>query len=491
MGLCAALVLIYASGDAILRLIDRRGIYDSAAERTALRLVFGIGAVSFVQLYALSARFSLTGLTIVVFLGPLLACEGYYLAKELRGASLMGRIRRRLNDDGERIRVFLQTAGLSEKVCVACLIAFCIFITVVCVIMPLYMWDAVSNWSMKAKIIFDQKTIFTEDFFDQYRVIAWRSYPYLLPLAENFFYVMVGCIDEQRMKVLFALFYLAFVLGLYRALTKYCSVPRKHALIAVIVLAGLPSLMLGINGSVVSALADVPLMVFYMLTVVYLHNYMRWREPEHLMTAIICAACSIFTKNEGLVLVVLAAGVFFFDISVSRDYAGRKGYAAWFVFVCFCALLVAPWFIIKKMFPDVDDSLAVLISSWGKHKTYSLWMILRISFRLMFTDLKNWGLLWYFIAASLVLPPGRKKGEIDGKRQVYFFVIPCIYYFFILTPSYMFYPGLHYDSPETKISGMSFERLRFHVLPLLWLFAAVRISRFFTHNGARLMRREE
>jgi hypothetical protein len=122
------------------------------------------------------------------------------------------------------------------------------------VLYPMWAWDAVATWGLKAKIFYAARGL------DLTRIDAHNYYPNLLPLLLSYLYFALGQVNDALAKVIFPLWG-ALLLGLLYSFTVRLGLNRRRAL-------GLAA-FLALNGTVFIvhlyiAYADLPL-AFYTL----------------------------------------------------------------------------------------------------------------------------------------------------------------------------------------------------------------------------------
>ncbi|NQU99446.1 MAG: glycosyltransferase family 39 protein [Parcubacteria group bacterium] len=469
-----------------MRIIDSGKLYNSKIERLVISCGLGFLVISVIQLYAISIKLPLNKINILLLVSPFIFVKLYYsfrsgIAKSIRTHNIF-----KIKDFfAERRRIFKEMRVV-EKLLVVFMILLCLIMLLVCLLMPMYTYDSRATWGFKAKILFNEQTIFTDDFLDPYRFHPNISYPILIPLVENFFYNMLGRVDDYSVKVIFALFYISLLFFLYITQRKYFSTSRMHSLIFTSIFASLPFLFVIYNGSVPSAYVDFPLACFFTLAMVYLFNYMKSRNMKHIIIASLFFCCCLFSKNEGIALFLISILVLIMDAFVGKYIRDKKSIRAFLIYLFLPLIILLPWFMIKSKLPTLDnnnplsyfvlDNLSIGFSRLG--------LIIKLTLGDMFLNFRSWGIIWIIVVIAMTLNYRQDKKIYSPRIEMYLLIIPIIYYFLILTPIYMFYIAELYPPLENAIGfdGANAERLRLHAFPLLLLFISLRVNRLFNQQ---------
>lgn len=470
-----SIFIIFFVGNVVLRIIGNQNL--NRMERIVVSFGLGLLALSLIQLYATFIKIPLNRMNIFLLISPFFILQSYYLSKEDIDFSRIIKLVSlpKISNFLLKVRAITIKTNILESLSIIYLILLCFIMLSVCLITPMYTWDSRATWGFKAKALFNNHTIFADDFFDGYRFHPNTPYPLLIPFAENFFYNLVGGVDDYAVKIIFALFYITLVIFIYVTQRKYLLISRQQSLIFTCLFASLPFLFVIYSGSVPSAYADFPLAFFYTLSIVYLLNYMNNRNIKTIILAALFSCCCIFTKNEGIPLFIISIIVLLIDGITNRYLLERKNILALLFYIILPILLLAPWFIIKRGLPTIHDNnpLPYLTISNLTNSLWRLKIIMKLALREMFTNYLSWGIVWIIIAIASLL--SRKD---KSKVKIYLLVIPLIYYFFIITPLYMFYTPTQ-NPIEIEFRGTSFERFCLHTFPLLMLFVFYKINQLF------------
>lgn len=476
--------IIFFIGSIVLRIISNRSLDIGKMERITVSFGLGILTVSLIQLYATFIRAPLNRMNILLLISPFFIIQSYYLSKT--DIDIFSRIIKsirmfKIRDFFLKVRTISLKINILELLSIIYLVLLCFIILFTCLATPMYTWDSRATWGFKAKVLFNKQTIFTDDFFDPYRFHPNTPYPILIPLAENFFYNMLGYLDDYLVKVIFALFYITLVIFIYIAQRKYFLIPKQQSLVFSCIFASIPSLFVIYSGSVPSAYSDFPLAFFYTLNIIYLLSYMKNRNVRTIIIASLFSCSCIFTKNEGLPLFIISIIILITD-GIRNKYLLRKGnIQALLVYIFLPILLLAPWFIIKSKLPRINynNPLPFLNITNFFNGLFQLKLIIMLAIREMCKNYNSWGIIWIIIAITMGLKYGQDEKIYNPRVERYLLIIPLAYYFLVITPIYMMYCPIYGPGTiELEFSGTSFERLCLHTFPLLLLFVFWKINQF-------------
>jgi hypothetical protein len=334
---------------------------------------------------------------------------------------------------------------------------------------PLLGFDSRAIWGMKAKIIFHQQSIYTEDFFDSERLHAKNRYPLLIPLLENFVYHFSGSQNDRTAKVIFPFFYLSLLALFYE--TVRLGLNRLASLWGLILFALLPAFLLYNNGGAASGYVDLPLTYFTSVTAVHLYRWMLTGSRGNLVIAGFSGVFAAFTKNEGIPLTAITFMVF-------------MGASAWMgkqlllgrlrdllITLLGASVLLLPWLHFRSQLPITDEDFERLVRT--PNLISGLNRVPQILGRLV----QEYYLkphIWNVMGLCLLLPltellRGRKKTLEDV-----FIFIP-LFYTLLVVAIFMVTPWQLND-----LMPVALTRLTMHTVPLafLWLLLTFPWIRF-------------
>jgi len=207
------------------------------------------------------------------------------------------------------------------------------FVSGEAILRPVYSFDALDNWAIKAKSFFYEKSV-NLDRTDPYFMGGTDSksnYPLHLSFLASWFYFNEGKIEEGLINLIPAIYYIALLGLIYINLKKYIS--RRKALIFTLFLSTAPLLIYhGFN-----FYADLVLSFYLTAAVIYLYNYLRRDYPGDLLLGMIMCGSMVFIKNNGLFYALIILLIFLFELlRLKKIKTAKKNLAvpaaAWLVF---------------------------------------------------------------------------------------------------------------------------------------------------------------
>lgn len=292
---------IEAAGYAVLVLLVPRGASLAPLER--LTLAFGLGGLG-ITLWMLTLTFLQVLYTLPVMAGPwlLVTTLGLWRAGQ-RGW---------LQEDGRTVLrgvKTLLTLGVGsrlarlDRILLIMLLAAFGFALLRAISYPLWAWDSLATWGLKAKAFYLAQGV------DLSRFEAHNYYPNLTPLLMAYLYFWLGGVSDHLVKALFTVWGGMLVVLLF-ALLRRLGVARTEALgaTAYVVLNGATFLV-----HLFIAYADLALAYYQLAAAGWLYLWLREEAPRGSgpLLACLCGGM-IWSKYEGwpLVLIMfLAAGL--------------------------------------------------------------------------------------------------------------------------------------------------------------------------------------
>lgn len=258
-------------------------------------------------------------------------------------------------------------------------------------------WDSVQVFGTRALRLFTEGGLsrrwFLEDPYDS-RLL---SYPPLISLYEALFSRLRGGFDFDRLKPLFAYFYVSLLLGTYAAARTLCS--RRWALAATLLVALLPGLT---TGSAAGGYVDMPLAAFVAAIVGVSLRTDRTafgaRSPLPWLIGSMTAA-----KQEGMILALIAsAAILVFWLTERPRRLASRLRSEWTGAAVVLAFVVARVGYVRW--------IGIRDTTWGpfdaEHRLRawrSVGIVTSLCLRWL-VSFWNWGLLWpAFLAAAIFL----------------------------------------------------------------------------------------
>jgi len=287
-----------------------------------------------------------------------------------------------------------QTAVLTAVILLAAAVVF--FRSV---IFPMHYWDARIIWNYKAKVIFQNDTVFCGEFFDTDRLHLHPKYPLHLPCMEAWVYRVLGRTDDWAVMPLIPLYYLMLLPFFYGILKKLSG--SRTALVSTAILSLLPPFHI-LDGPAHSGYADTPLAFFFTCAVLLLYTWLEERRRPYLLLGAAFTGFACYTKVEGVLLFILVLAWLCLRTLVI-DGKGDRASAVkdLLVFTAVVTVLALPQYIIYLRIPnhtaDIEtyDYLKKLNPAAVYENLQRLPVIARHFLREYFIWAGHWGLLWY------------------------------------------------------------------------------------------------
>ncbi|MCG8429832.1 MAG: hypothetical protein MJA29_01475 [Candidatus Omnitrophica bacterium] len=408
-----AIFTVFSVGYTVLRVIDRQGYHRGVLLRAALAWGAGIGVVALLQLYALALDIPLTLPVVTLLSAPFVVSHCLSILRRLRPGVPFAR-------QSAGGGVMDKESRLLRNLLGGVIVLLCVLMVVTCLIMPFYSWDGRAIWGFKASVLFEQKGVFNDDFLDPHRFHPHQAYPLLVPLSLHFFYSFLGRVDEYLVKIIFAGMYISLLLVMYGALRRHFAVSRTRSLAGVALFACIPALFTVYCGSVPSVYADFPLGFLYAVSVIYMTAFLKTRRREDLFLGALFTVFTLFTKNEGIVLCLLLVLVVVVDLFLARKRIPPEVADALIAAGGGVVMLIMPWFFIRARLPlfDANNPLAVLGAERIAAGLHLFPLVVKLTMREMFLNLRTWGLSWYLASFAagyfLVSGAGEKTAASSG-----------------------------------------------------------------------------
>jgi hypothetical protein len=318
-------------------------------------------------------------------------------------------------------------------------------------------WDGLFNFESKAQLAFLNGGAIPMAFFsDPTRTWTLQSYPLLLPLTESWLYLWLGRADQELVKIIFVLFFVA-ALCLLQSGNQRLGIAGWRKLVAPLLLFTAPLLLIG-DGSASSGYADFPLAVFYLTAVIWVTEFWRSGDGAALRLAGVLLAAACWLKQEGAILWLTAI-----LIIASRIWLGDRTWRQWRNLAALAlpgAAVLVGW----QVFVRLNHSLNVSQFSPLRFDTLraNLSRVPAISMAVSgeFANWRHWGAFWLIAIGAAVI--AWRNASRDWKMLPLFILLPVAFYsgvyIFSLWPSFL----THLES--------SFPRLLVHVtLVAVWL----------------------
>ncbi|MFA6142312.1 MAG: hypothetical protein WC738_03350 [Candidatus Omnitrophota bacterium] len=341
MMLLFGILSIYSAGYTVRRLVFYgNSSVLSSVEKVGLDLGFGAGglALSFFYISFLGAslsRINMIGLALI-FMAAVVAIKLHDLYKNRVKRSYVAQ-------EGS----VLKTGWM--KIVVVVIIGMCVAVIFFkSLYYPTYEWMSRSIFGIKAKVLYESKSIYGKDLLDKEFIMEHPEYPLLVPMLENWLYTCRKSSDDRYGKSFLPFLAVGFLCSIYAIQRKFC--PQLHSLIFTALYATLYMFVYRAT----CGEADAPLAFFYFLSGSYILLWTRFKIYPYLVSASIFTAIAMFTKQDAsaffaILSVCLAASLF-----LDEKLGLKKKFMALCVYIIPALVILIPWVIYKKLLPTVD-----------------------------------------------------------------------------------------------------------------------------------------
>ena len=394
MGFVLGIFIIYIIGYVIRRAVFfRSGENTSVFEKIGLDSGFGAGVTALVLFYLSGLGVPLSERNLYV-----IGVSAFIVFVCVKAFDFVMHERRGKGAPASGARKFDKKTGIFFAIIAICL-AVSLFRSVY---LPAYEWASRSIFGIKARVIYESKTVYDKDLFDGEFTIEHPEYPLFMPLLETWVNSYTGREDERTGKGFLFLLAAGFISLLYGAQRKFCG--RMHAAVFTAVYATLPVFVYRMSGGE----ADGPLAFFYTAAFAYMALWTALKKNVYLLTAALFTAFAMFTKNEAAAFFMIMAATIAAVLITDGTLPVRRKAASMAVYAAPVVILVLPWLVYSRMIPKNDviftfrDVLnphvfAVICDNAGR-----IWPIVRnFIFDLMLKPTK-WNMFWFvFFAAQI------------------------------------------------------------------------------------------
>ncbi|MCM8792670.1 MAG: hypothetical protein NC826_06015 [Candidatus Omnitrophica bacterium] len=360
------------------------------------------------------------------------------------------------------LRFLYRPFSKSEKVLSSIIIFIVLYVFFLAVIYPMESRDSLLIWGLKAKAIY-LKGGFPFDLLKESDPdIFHLDYPLLIPIQEVLFYNFLGRFDDALVKVIFAVWYLSFLIIFYFLLRRF--ILRKFALIFVLFLASL--LRLGRFFS--NGYADSVMAFYFSLGFLFLYlGYIKEKNNFFYLSAIL-SSIGGWVKNEGIawclinfMLLWIVAFLYYFKNEKNKSWEVKKGII---FYVIMMLIFILPWQVFRIRYALKSDILREGFFSLSRFlKNIERLYYISCVYLKEFFNFKNWNLVWILFLFSFLLNIknvfSKKYFLFTGLFLGFFGILSIIY---ILT-----YKDLHWHLTN------SVDRLFIHIVPTVIFWMAI------------------
>ena len=272
---------------------------------------------------------------------------------------------------------------------------------------PQKLWDERAIFALKARVLFEDRSIDSPALRHADFVQYHPHYPLLLPLAEQNVYALLGRVDDRWSKLIFTALYCGLVLTTAGVLQRHLTCAQ--AWLGALLMATIPVLMPYEYGFLCGQ-ADAPTACYHGISLLYLWESLSRRPSQQsaigsMLLAGLCGALAAFTKDEGIAYLMIDGailGLFLLGFLRNPEQL-RRALFGMVLFVAAASALLIPWLIHRRSLPNTTEmnyfgrmTVDLLVSRLETLK----WSVPHL-IRRMFWEWREWGLQWWLMLAAI------------------------------------------------------------------------------------------
>lgn len=322
--------------------------------------------------------------------------------------------------------------------------------------LPLLGFDSRAHWAFKTKILHFERTFRSESFFESERIHPQVRHPLLLPISQVVVTLTIGDYDDRLIKLPFVLIFLGMILLYYEEMRRYYS--RAGALGFTLLLASIPQLNTPSDGGITSGYADAPLALFYLGMVIFLVRWIQLERMSDLIAGLIFALFSIYTKDDGLGCISASVFALIISFSLMKNFNWKTRLRGMILFCGIFLILMLPGRIYSHSLSlEQGEYLESLLNPVVIRKNINRIGLILQSYKLeLFLNFTHWGILWLFLALSIIL-----NTRFLRVPEIAFLGLSTLFYLMVLTVVFIILP---WNLPQFFAGSLS--RLILHMAPL-------------------------
>jgi len=259
-------------------------------------------------------------------------------------------------------------------------------------------WDGLFNFEIKARLAFQNGgSLPLELLSDPSRSWTLQSYPLLLPMTENWFYLWLGRADQGLIKLLFPLFLVA-ALCLLGGVNRLFALSSWRRFAAPLLVCTAPLILIG-DGSASSGYADFPLAVFYLAAIFYLTEFWLTGDSAALRLAGVIASAGCWLKQEGAILWICVMALAGTQLALNGSVRRKWKVLAMAALPGVCVIVGWQAFVRAFSLPGISQFQRVGVDTLQSN-VWRAPIILRAVLNELI-NLRHWGILWVVVALAL------------------------------------------------------------------------------------------
>ena len=338
-------------------------------------------------------------------------------------------------------------------------------------IKPIEAYDSVAIYGLKAKIMYLAGGI-PSDFFRSLAVNfngAHADYPLLIPLSETWVYTFLGSFNDILVKAIFPSLYASFLLIFY-AVLKRITENRTLALLCTFALGSIKQF----SDYATIGIADLALGVYFSVCIFYLYLWFKSRNGSFLNISLLGAILSLWTKNEGMLLALIAVFIFLSYVIANIKKIGKNEILHFFAYalVIFIATLSFSMFKSHNNLVNENFNFSMVTIRNLTANLNRLPMIF-YEYQKQIFGFKKWNIIWIM---SILILFKYFKSAFRGNLK---YVTAAIFLFLLGYTSVYIFSAVELDFFLRK----SFSRFLLHILPITVFWTVLLAKKGHTPYG--------
>ncbi len=330
-------------------------------------------------------------------------------------------------------------------------------------IKPVEAYDAIATYAIRSKIFYLGNFVPYDFFYNLSTFFPHPDYPLNIPLSETFVYMFLGSLNDQLVKAIFPLFFVAILGILYFAVKRLSG--RTAALLFTFLLATVPQF----NNFATNAYHDVPFAYYcFAGTLFLLYWFKDAKSLGYLWISAFMTALAVWTKNEGFVYCV--ANIMLLLIFLFMNYRSikKKDVLSGILYIGIILLVLFPWLSVKLTANLVNSDVgSTTMDQLNLFKqSYKIWPIVYEFQRQVFGP-KKWNLIWIIFIISAVV---YRKKLFDEKQRY------ATMSLMLIISGYVFAYLVGRDDIQHMVET-TWSRMAIHFLPLTVYWLALLFSK--------------
>ena len=340
-------------------------------------------------------------------------------------------------------------------------------------IRPIESFDSVASFDIKAKIFFLAGGIPQDFFRNLAEQFPHPRYPLMVPLQEAFSFLSMGAFNDQIVKIIFPMHFLALLVLFYFGAKHFIG--RKCALIFTFLMAGLNEL----NRFSATGFTDIHFSLYLTIGFIYWLRYVTGEDKRRsfILIAGLFSAFAMFTKDAGALI------PFIYLLLTALYLTEKKSFKAAFsscaLYLAVFLLSISPWLFVKLNMNLEQGFITagVFNAKYFKDMVLARTVPILYEFQANVFNPKKWNILWPVFIVLFALNYRRSLATRMKYLSVFILLLAVFYFlFYILVDPAGYGTGEAYA--QSLRSGMNRHLIYTVPLVMLWLGLLFKEERF-------------